>query len=425
MTTSLRKNFLWTFIGNAVYAACQWAIVVVIAKAGTPEMVGVFALGTAVTAPVFIFSTLKLRSIQATDARGEFTFPHYFTLRLLTTGAALLVVIAIVFVSGYGREQRLVIFAVALAKAVETVSDVLFGALQQRERMGWISLSMIAKGVLSLVVVGGVVALSGSIVAAAMALAVSWGVVFALVDLPAGRKVLAESGTSGRIAITPDSAVLGRLLRLALPLGVVITLGSLAVNIPRYFVEHHLGARALGIYSAISYVMVAGGMVINALGQSAAPRLARNFAAGDGRAFRRLLVRLCLLGASIGSAGLLVVLVAGRPLLTLLYRPEYAEQTSLFVWLMAGQALNYTYVFLGTGVNAMRNYRIQLPIHALSTASLVATCAVLVPRHGLTGAAWAVMAGAVVEAIGYGWSAWRLMSVWRLGERTAGDEHLR
>jgi len=82
---SLRANFLWTFVGNAVYAACQWGMLVVLAKLGTPEMVGQFALGLAVTAPVLMFFNLQLRAVQSTDSQDEYSFEHYLGLRLVTT----------------------------------------------------------------------------------------------------------------------------------------------------------------------------------------------------------------------------------------------------------------------------------------------------------------------------------------------------
>src|SRR6266568_5527229 len=44
---SLRTNFAWTLAGNAVYAVCQWGMLVSIAKLGSPAMVGQFALGLA------------------------------------------------------------------------------------------------------------------------------------------------------------------------------------------------------------------------------------------------------------------------------------------------------------------------------------------------------------------------------------------
>ncbi|MGI8856402.1 MAG: hypothetical protein ACR2JW_11675, partial [Thermomicrobiales bacterium] len=53
---SLRANFSWTFVGNVVYAACQWGMLVVLAKLGSPEVVGQFALGLAITAPVIMLT---------------------------------------------------------------------------------------------------------------------------------------------------------------------------------------------------------------------------------------------------------------------------------------------------------------------------------------------------------------------------------
>ena len=72
ISKSLTWNFSWTIAGDVIYAACQWGMLIVLAKLGSPEMVGQFALGLAVTAPVIIFANLALRQIQSTDVRNEF-----------------------------------------------------------------------------------------------------------------------------------------------------------------------------------------------------------------------------------------------------------------------------------------------------------------------------------------------------------------
>src|SRR4051794_41039079 len=81
----LRTMFAWTLAGNVVYAACQWGMISVLAKLGTTVAVGQFALALAITAPVFMLTNLFLRGIQATDARDEFSFGEYFTLRAMGT----------------------------------------------------------------------------------------------------------------------------------------------------------------------------------------------------------------------------------------------------------------------------------------------------------------------------------------------------
>ena len=300
---SLRSNFSWTFAGNVVYAGCQWGMLMVLAKLGSPERVGQFALGLAVTAPVIMFTNLQLRAIQATDARREYRFGHYLALRLATTALALLVIAGIA--CGYRLETALVILAVGLAKAFESLSDVVYGLLQAHERMDRIALSMMIKGPLSLVALGMVVYLTASIAWGALALAGVWGLLLIAYDIPNGIRLLDQGEPS---APCWDLPALARLAWLALPLGIVMMLISLNANIPRYFIEHYWGERELGIFAALAYLMVAGNTVVGALGQSASPRLARYYAEGNGRAFRRLLVKLVGLGAGMGLVGLLVAL---------------------------------------------------------------------------------------------------------------------
>lgn len=70
-TRTLQTNFLWNAAGNAVLTLCQWGILVVFAKLGSPTLVGQLVYGFALTAPLFVVAGLQLRSIQATDDWGR------------------------------------------------------------------------------------------------------------------------------------------------------------------------------------------------------------------------------------------------------------------------------------------------------------------------------------------------------------------
>ena len=170
----LRVNVAWTFLGNVVYAACQWGLLVVLAKIGTPEMVGQLALALAVTAPVIMFCNLEMRVMQATDARADYSFGHYLRLRLFTTALALVVIAALATLSGRGYETVLVILIIALAKACECISDIFYGLQQKNERMERIAISLMARGALSLGAFAVAVYLTHSLVWAAVALAAVW-----------------------------------------------------------------------------------------------------------------------------------------------------------------------------------------------------------------------------------------------------------
>lgn len=407
---TLRRNFSWTFVGNVVYAACQWGMLVVLAKLGTPEIVGQFTLAFAITAPVILFTNLQLRVVQATDAKHEYVFGDYLGLRLLSTGLALLIIVGITLIAGYRRETLLVILVVGLAKGFESISDVFYGLIQQHERMDRIAISMMLKGPLSLLLLGLGVYLTHNVLWGTVGLAVAWAIVLVGYDVRSGTLILKTSPRTQQTEVDkePDLTVIlqprwhlktiKKLVWLSLPLGIVMMLISLNTNIPRYFIERYLGERELGIFAAISYLMVATGIVVSALGQSASPRLAKYYAAGNRTAFRTLLVKLVGIGALLGLAGVLVVIVAGRDILTIMYRSEYAEHADLLVWLMVATAIRDIASFLGYGMSAARYFRIQMPLFVFITTVSAIACFWFIPTMGLRGAVIALLIAAIVEA---------------------------
>jgi O-antigen/teichoic acid export membrane protein len=409
---TLRMNFLWTFIGNVVYAASQWGILVVLAKLGTPQMVGEFALALAITAPVMIGAGLSLRGVQATDAASEYHFGDYLLLRLLTTAGAGLLIAGIAWRSGYGWHTATIILIVGLAKGFESISDIFYGLLQQHERMDRIACSMMIRGILSLAVVSVAIYLSGNLLLATCCLAAVWALILVLYDVGNGARVLQNtskfkpaavglgSGLARLLQLSWRPRVLSALAFLALPVGIVMALISFGANIPRYFIEHHLGTRELGIFAALAYPMAAGTTIINALGQSATPRLARHYAEGDQRAFSSLLLKLLGLGLAVGAGAILLILLAGRPILTMLYRPEYAGYVNAFFWLGVAAGIGYPASLLGFGMTAARYFRAQLPVFLAVTLVTVAGCAAFVPRYQLSGAAIALVLAAICQALG-------------------------
>ena len=390
---SLTANFAWTLKGNLVYAACQWGMLVVLARLGSPEAVGQFTLALAISAPVFMFTNLQLAAVQATDAKGQYAFGDYFRLRIVATTAALAGILLLAAGLRYSREAALVVLAVALAKAIESVSDIYYGLQQRRERMDRISLSMTSRGVLSLGALAVVFHATGSVAWGALAMAAVWLVVLLAYDLRVAKRLPAEVSEPGR-------GSLAKLAWLALPLGALAMMMSLNVNIPRSLIAHFLGDRELGLFAAMAYVTVAGSTIMNALGQAASPKLAGYYAGGDLRGFRRVLTKLLASGAVLGAAGVGVAALAGRQVLALLYGAEYAVHNDVFVWLMMATAMTHLAALLGNALTAARCFAAQAPLYLLVTMATTAGCFLLVPGHRLFGAAAAMLLAAMVQLAG-------------------------
>ena len=404
---SLRWNFAWNLVGNVVYAACQWGMVIVLAKWSSPEMLGTFALGLAITAPLFLLSGLALCPLLATDAHGEYCFGHYLALRLLTSILALAVLVGIVGSGGYSSQQADLILLIGCSKALESISDILLGLLQRHERMDRIALSRMMKGLGSLGALAVLVIWTGNLFWGVLAMAGIWGLVLAVYEVPQAIRVAQNAmpgphPVSGWSFIRPDfeKAPLLRLTWLALPVGIVMGLGSLQSAIPRYFIERWCGMAELGIFAALAYLVVAGNTLMASLAQACSPRLAICHVRGDRDGFLRLLRWLVGIGAGVGVGGVVLSLAGGSILITMLYRPEYAEYLSLFRRLMLAGACAYVAAPFGYAMTAARQLRPQLPLFLLACGATCGVAWVLIPQCGLNGAAYAMIAGTAVQLAG-------------------------
>jgi O-antigen/teichoic acid export membrane protein len=383
--TSLRANTAWALAGNVGYTACQWAVLVVVARLGSATDVGRLALGLALSAPVVILANLQLRAVQATDARREQPFGVYLGLRLVTTATALVAIAALALGLGYDGGTLAVVLAIGLAKGFEAVSDVVFGLLQQAEHLRQIAVSMLARGVLTVAAVGLAVGTTGSLALAMLAMALVWGVWLAAYDLPRAARI---ASVRPRFAAAP----LGAVAWLALPLGCVSFLNSLATNLPRYALEAHAGTASLGRFAALAYLVVATTQPVVALGAATTPRLARYFST-DHAAYRRLARRALGLGALLGVALVVAVALGGRRVLALSYGAAYAGDAAVLVWLAVAAACAFLSTALGWAVTAARRFPPQLAVAVLACVTCGAASQLLVPRWGMLGAAWAVLAG--------------------------------
>lgn len=403
---SIPANFLWTAAGNGVYALCQWAMLVILARISTPEIVGQFALGLAITAPVILFTNLSLRAIQATDARREFLFGHCLALRILSVPASFLVILGIVLLGRHPEEAGWVILLMGLAKGVEALGDVFYGLFQQRERMDRMSVSMILKGILGVTGLSVGFACTHQLVWGVAGLGISWALVGLLYDLPSARFVLRSQPASGLRPVW-DRQSLIRLVGRAFPLGVAALLVSLTFNIPRYFIEGLGGERALGFFAAIFSLLLAGTTVVNALGQSASPRWAQYHLKGECRDFWRLLFKVLGLAVVLGLAGILIVFLAGRQILSFIYGEDYARLSNVLMALSFVAPLGFVASILGFAMTAAQCRRIQPLIFAASVLITASLCWIWVPQQGLMGATWAMGASAGFQALAAGACVWR------------------
>lgn len=372
-------------MGNGIYLGCQYGMLMVLAKLGSPTLVGQFSLALAVTAPVVILSQMQLRQLQITDVRGEYGFADYFLVRLIGSALALAVIGVVISVSSYPLETRAVIGLTGLAKAVESLSDIVHGYLQRLERMDRVAISLVVKGTASLVVFGAALWYGQGLLGAVAGLCATWGAVLVAYDLPMIARMLEPPARL--IAWRPSSG--GRLAVLALEPGLAAGLASLSGNVPRYFLESLRGHEALGLFAVAAAPLTLLTLLTSAIGQATMPRAAVHFQKGEVQAFRALAARVSIVQVLVTATGTGLFAMFGTPMLRVLFTAEYAGTVPVLVTMAAGLTVGSLATFGSAVLTAGRMFRLQLWNVVLMLVGQIPVCYYLIGRWGAPGAGWA------------------------------------
>jgi hypothetical protein len=234
---SVRTNGIWSLLGNGVFAASQLGMLVVMARLGTKELVGTYALGLALTSPVFLLFALQLRTLLASDAAVA-DWSVYFSVRLTTTAMAT-VVAAVIGWQFMAPGTAAVALAIAVSKAIDSIHDLLYGMYWRSDRMDYIAKSMLLRAIGGLAVFALAFHLTGSLSVAVFSLCAVWMIVLLAYDGPV-IGMLFEPGSAPWWLPGWSSTAAKHLIWLGFPAGILSWLVSLQMYVPRYVVQHRL-----------------------------------------------------------------------------------------------------------------------------------------------------------------------------------------
>lgn len=389
---TLRRNAITLLVANAISTASQWAILALLTKQTSTEAVGIFTLGLAITAPVFMFFNLDLRALIVTNTNSFHTPGTFFRLRTITATVGLLVSIAYALLTpSLTATSAAVIATIATVKFTDSLSDIRLGLLQRIERMDLVASFMSAQALATAGTVATILIFRKDLLLACAGMLACHALSLVLLD----RK--SKQHQDGPRQTPVPRASIRTLFLASLPLGGSMLLISLQTNIPRLFIESYASVSALGIFAALAYPWALGSLLVKSVGSAAAPRYRRLIEGKRWASVARLAFTLSILCVAMAATGVLIASAFGSELLNLLYTAEYAEHATTFVLLGISAGFGYISAVLRHALVALRQLRSQFGITVAATLLQVGACAVLIPSFGLNGAAFSAIAMSILQ----------------------------
>lgn len=385
----------WAMTGQVVYVLGQFAILALLTRYASVADIGRFGLAGAIATPVFFFFNLGLRYNTATDHWSRIAFADLLALRLVTSVIGLLTVLAIAVLLVPDPASRLILLVFALAKAIETVSDLMYGFFQKHSRLNLMARSMILRSLGSVVAAAAILFSGGSVPAALAGQFLAWVAVCIAFDLPGALALERPAGGIGRPAF-------GRLHRLALdslPLGIEGLLVHVSTGLPRLLLAGLAGLEALGYFTTVAYVYQAATTLQQSVNQAILGRLARDWQRGRAAQFYALLLRLAITVCALSLIFAALAVPLGPAALGLAFGPEYAARDGLLALMFLAMAVTMPYSVLQTGLIAQRRFGAQAANRAVFAALVAAACYLGIAAFGVLGAALGLAAAASVLVI--------------------------
>lgn len=376
---SMKRNIASMTLGNGLFSAAQWGILMVLAHLSGPTDVGYYSYALALVGTIMIASQLALRNVYVTDAAGQYPFPYYEHVRGYATLLGCVIISALCLIFPLPAPD--IILALMVAKGVENMTDIHYAAYQKNERLDYIARSLILRSICGLAVFAGAFLLSHNVALSILALALAWLAIYMLLD--------SKSHITSVVNIPTSISFSGlkQVTTVAIPLTLVLTLVSFNISIPRYILEYKWGAETLGIFAAMAYFISVGNMVINAIGQTLSPKLARQYNARQFKAFYTLLGRGVLMVLGLGIMGVIGVILIGQPLIKLMYGEAFTGYNHIFIIITIAATVGYVGNILLYGVTATRAFTAMLMPNLLVTLSSITVGYMLISLNGLIGSA--------------------------------------
>jgi O-antigen/teichoic acid export membrane protein len=243
---SISMSMLWNSFGSTVYLGCQWLITVIVVYLSSDlQNAGNLSLAISISNVIYTMAVFNVRTYQISDLEKKYSSREYIGFRIITSAVSIAVCIVFLLVSNFTTHQQQCILLYVFFRTGEAVVDVFSGIQQRGDRMDYVGISFIVRGIVSLTVFILVLRANGDINISILMMCIATYIVIALYDIPRARQfdevIPSFSRRSMRSMLLECS-----------PLAISLVLFAFIVTFPRQALDQAYGGEMLGIYASVA-----------------------------------------------------------------------------------------------------------------------------------------------------------------------------
>lgn len=250
------SNYFFNLNSSFFYLISQVLLLLYFNKIIGLEFSGAYTLSLSCIAPVFMFFNMQLKWLVATDIIKTFLRTDYLYFRLFTSIVSIIFIFFIKFIFFY-KIDNILFYGVCLIKFLESISDIFYGFMQQEKAFSKTNKFLFLKSLFILIFIYfDYIFLHNYISLLFNISLIYFG--FILLEMKS-LKLFFNFNDLNIKSIVP-------LIKKNWHFGLVSSINSFKVNIPRYFIQN-LGLSKLAVFSTINYLNYGMNFAFASLGE--------------------------------------------------------------------------------------------------------------------------------------------------------------
>ncbi|MGX0125507.1 lipopolysaccharide biosynthesis protein [Staphylococcus hominis] len=383
------KNIGYTFIGNVAFSLVKWLTLILIVRLTNPEDVGGYTFAMAITAPITLFTNMRIRLRYVVE--DNLTFKNIRVLRNILNIISLLTILFIGLVIFPTYLNYFVL--VAFTKVLDLQSELYYAILHKKQNFKLISLMQIGKSIIIIVPFAIIVVITKNVNYGLLVQVISQFLWLVFVERKSIKYKDIESNETNK-------KLLFNIFLSGLPLGFVQMINSYNIMIPRYIIENFLSLKLVGVFASISYLLTIIDLFMNAISQNIIVRIKSYVNKKEFIKLSKYINKdIFLYSIILGFIVILPVIFLKDLLIGMIYGDFYKHYSNVLLIISFSIIFNFQSWMFDTVLMAFKAYKSQLIVSISTLIISIISSLVLIKYFGIIGASFAIVVITLSQAL--------------------------
>lgn len=239
-----KDNFIWNMFGSGIYSLASMVLTYLTIRIIGDRDGGVFAIALTISQMFIYFAYFEMRTFQVTDNKNIYTFRDYYTTKIVTCIAMMVISVGYIFIKQYDFSKTLIVILVCIYRLADGFADVFESQFHKDGRLDLAGKSLAFRTVISVAAYLVVLIITNSllyamIVAIATAFIGVW--IFDVVVY----------GAFGKIKLTENKYVIFQVIKSCFPLFLGTFLWTYILSASRLAIDEYMTSEYQSYYQVL------------------------------------------------------------------------------------------------------------------------------------------------------------------------------